>query len=258
MNTIQALKDLYVKVGGSLTDTYQGVAGGAAVSDYVTTPDCLKAIYAILGGDLSEVYTDISDTAVADYSVNPNAIEAISEIANPVPSGTKSITANGTGIDVAQYAKVNVNVVDSKFVDLVKRALSGTVELPASVRYVGSYAFYNCTGLSNVVFNVSAGENYQISDHAFHGCTNITTLDLRGFKTVYWSAFYGSGIETLYFSTDLTEFINGGSGGSVFDGATLLTDIYYTGTQAQWEAITGLSGAGIGSGVTVHYEYTPE
>ena len=78
-----------------------------------------------------------------------------------------------------------------------------------------------------------------------------------GFIRVEWDAFTNSGITTLYFSTELQEFLNSGSGQTVFGGATALTDIYYTGTQAQWETITGLSGAGIGAGVTVHYEYTP-
>jgi hypothetical protein len=46
-------------------------------------------------------------------------------------------------------------------------------------------------------------------------------------------------------------------GTSVFGSCNHLADIYYTGTQAQWEAIAGLSGADIPQGCTVHYEYNP-
>ena len=42
--TVEALKSLYVALGGQLTDTYDSIAGGIAVSDYVLIPDAIKAI----------------------------------------------------------------------------------------------------------------------------------------------------------------------------------------------------------------------
>ena len=42
--TVEALKGLYVVLGGQLTDTYADIAGGIAVSDYVLIPDCIQAI----------------------------------------------------------------------------------------------------------------------------------------------------------------------------------------------------------------------
>lgn len=44
MTTVEALKGLYVALGGELTDTYDSIAGGIAVSDYVLIPDCIQAI----------------------------------------------------------------------------------------------------------------------------------------------------------------------------------------------------------------------
>lgn len=44
MTTVEALKGLYVALGGQLTDTHEGVAGGVAVSDYVLIPDVIQAI----------------------------------------------------------------------------------------------------------------------------------------------------------------------------------------------------------------------
>ncbi len=43
-NTMDALKKLYVALGGSLTDTYDAIADGATVSNYVTIPDMINAI----------------------------------------------------------------------------------------------------------------------------------------------------------------------------------------------------------------------
>lgn len=42
--TLQSLKALYVKFGGSLTDTYEDIAGGAAVGDYTVIPDAVDAL----------------------------------------------------------------------------------------------------------------------------------------------------------------------------------------------------------------------
>lgn len=42
--TIKALQNVYVALGGSLTDTYEGIADGKPVSDYVTIPDVINAI----------------------------------------------------------------------------------------------------------------------------------------------------------------------------------------------------------------------
>ena len=48
--TVQALQNLYVTLGGSLTDTYDGIADGAEVGNYVTIPDVIDAITAMNGG----------------------------------------------------------------------------------------------------------------------------------------------------------------------------------------------------------------
>ena len=44
MNTLEALKALYVAMGGQLTDTFEAIADGAAVKDYVLIPDLILAI----------------------------------------------------------------------------------------------------------------------------------------------------------------------------------------------------------------------
>lgn len=42
--TVNALKTLYVAMGGSMNDTYEDIAGGVAVSNYVLIPDMIDAI----------------------------------------------------------------------------------------------------------------------------------------------------------------------------------------------------------------------
>ena len=44
MNTIESLQALYVKLGGELTDAYEGIADGAAVGEMTLIPDLIAAI----------------------------------------------------------------------------------------------------------------------------------------------------------------------------------------------------------------------
>lgn len=44
ISTVNSLKDLYVKMGGSLTDTYDDIANGVPVADYTVIPDVIEAI----------------------------------------------------------------------------------------------------------------------------------------------------------------------------------------------------------------------
>jgi hypothetical protein len=58
MTTVDALKALYVKKGGALTDTYDGIAGGAKVRDYSTIPDMIQAITQKEAASLPATTTD--------------------------------------------------------------------------------------------------------------------------------------------------------------------------------------------------------
>lgn len=42
--TVQALQDVYIQLGGALTDTYAGIAGGVPVGDYTAIPDMVEAV----------------------------------------------------------------------------------------------------------------------------------------------------------------------------------------------------------------------
>lgn len=46
--TVESLKNLYVELGGELTDTYPGIADGEAVQNYTNIPDCLDAVNALV------------------------------------------------------------------------------------------------------------------------------------------------------------------------------------------------------------------
>lgn len=116
-----------------------------------------------------------------------------------------------------------------------------TAHIPDGVVTVGNKSFMDDTTITKVIMpdSVTAIEDgifqYPSSSSnamAFGDCVNL---------------------KEVVFSNNLTSI-----GNYAFYGCTGLTDIYYTGTQTQWEAIEGLADAGIPEGATIHYEYTPE
>ena len=81
---VEALKGLYTKLGGNSFNSE-------------TIVDSLKQINTVLGGSGSaETVSEMIDI------ITPNV--------TPKPTGKKTITANGTNIDVYEYSKVDVNV----------------------------------------------------------------------------------------------------------------------------------------------------
>ena len=82
-STVKALQALYVAMGGNLTDTYEDIADGAAVSNYTLIPDMINAIAKIaVPAELPAVsQTDKGKVLIVDnngkWSVN-NVLPAVS------------------------------------------------------------------------------------------------------------------------------------------------------------------------------------
>lgn len=91
MNTnLDGIKAIYVALGGEQS----------TAASFNTNAEALAGLTTLLGGN------------PAGLSINSELLTAISQAASGYlkPTGTKTITANGTGIDVAKYEKVDVNV----------------------------------------------------------------------------------------------------------------------------------------------------
>lgn len=79
---LNSLKNLYVKLGGALTDTYAGIAGGKPVSDYFLTTDVIAACTEKAGG---------GGGGAEDFVVNATLTAG---------SGTPTITSETTIADI--------------------------------------------------------------------------------------------------------------------------------------------------------------
>lgn len=96
--------------------------------------------------------------------------------------------------------------------------------IPDSVTTIGSSAFNSCTSLTSVTIPDSVTD---IGSSAFSGCTGLTSVSI------------GHDMRSI--------------GVNAFNGCGSLTDVYYTGTNAQWKAISIASGNTPLVNATKHY-----
>ena len=226
--------------------------------------------------DFESIKTAIQNKGVSVPSGTPTSQYAskISSIQTGItPSGKITITQNGTDIDVSQYALADVNVSSSGGSDATVASLIDgnltSITIPNGVTAIRDYAFY-CTRITSVVFparlryiNDHAFESQAIASlnfpsqlesigsEAFANNGAVTTVDLTNTSIEYlsWGCFRNCNhLTTVYLPNSLT-----GIDEEVFADSAL-TDIYYTGTQAEWSDIEPWD---LPSGVTVHCDYVP-
>ena len=105
---------------------------------------------------------------------------------------------------------------------------SGTYSIPSNVTSIGSSAFSGCENLTSIIISNSVTT---INYGAFYGCSNLTSVMIP--KSV-------TSIEDCVVSSDR---LNG------------LTDIYYEGTEDEWNQISIESS--ISPDITIHYNSEP-
>lgn len=108
----------------------------------------------------------------------PDAIEAISG-GGITPTGTKEITSNGTGIDVASYAYADVAVPNSYSAgDEGKVVSSGTLVSQTSDT-VTTNDTYDTTLINSLTVNVSGGSNdYDVVGGTVTPASNTNTIQV--------------------------------------------------------------------------------
>ena len=97
---LEALKAVYVKNGGSLTDTYEDIAGGAPVSAYKTLKDAIAALSKLtLGGGSGLPDVTAEDNGKTVYVDNGEWEVGYSEIPNVALSTNATVLDLSSGTD---------------------------------------------------------------------------------------------------------------------------------------------------------------
>ncbi len=133
---------------------------------------------------------------------------------------------------------------------------------------LGSHAFAGCTSLRAV--NVPERLN-RIDSYAFSGCSSLEWLPIEQFDVLEAHSFAGwTGLKSAVLSPQLKSLPDGlfdgctglqrvtvqnnvtSIGTGVFTGCTALTDVYYTGTQTQWDQIRTPKGEDVLGSAELH------
>ncbi len=98
------------------------------------------------------------------------------------------------------------------------------VEIPSTITYIDNAAFYGCASLKMVEI---PGGVTSIRDYTFSGCTSLARVTIPTAVTNIWHY--------------------------AFSGCTSLTDVYYTGSETQWNEIDIERGNECLTKATIHY-----
>lgn len=178
-------------------------------------------------------------------------------IDNVVYSGKYAIysCANEEGGSTRKYSE---NVEIKQGTEILAEGLFGnydyqnhtikSVKLPRSITKISDYAFAHTWNLESIEWNEDIEK---IGKHAFYQ-TNLGELVLPyNLKEIGRSAFEYANLTKLYIFDQLESIDN-----YAFGNNRNLTDIYYTGTEKQWDAIKKTN-PGFPSNVNIHYNCNP-
>ena len=123
--------------------------------------------------------------------------------------------------------------------------------VPDGVTRIGAYAFGHCTSLESI----EIPDSVEVIEHgAFQYCISLTSFIIpEGVTCIQLQSFHHCDSMTrIVIPKSVTEIES-----EAFRGCAQLKDVYFTGTQEEWAAITIGSYNNALDSVTVHYNYDP-
>jgi len=148
----------------------------------------------------------------------PDGVTSISKFAFSGCNGLTSVTIPGNVTSIGEHAFSGCNGLTS-------------VTIPDGVTSISEYAFYDCSGLTSVTIPDGVTS---ISEHAFSGCDGLTSVTIPdGVTSINQHAFHDcNGLTSVTIPSSVTSI-----GDYAFHHCSHLTDVYYRGTQEQWNGI---------------------
>ena len=107
----------------------------------------------------------------------------------------------------------------------------GSITIPNGVTSIGYMAFYNCENLTNITIPDSVTF---IDDVAFANCENLENITIPdGITSIGYETFYSSSLTSITIPESVTSI-----GYKAFYLCGRLDDVYYLGSQSQWNEIS--------------------
>ena len=250
--------DLYLKDDG----TYVVSIGKAKYLSKIVIPStyCGKAVTEIAPYGFSGNSTN--EALPLKEIVIPDSVTSIGSSAFKNCSSLTSVVIPDSVTSIGEAAFYDCNSLTSVVIgDGVKSIaykmfyscnLLTSVVIPDSVTSIGDYTFSDCDSLTSVVIPDSV---MSIGNGAFSCSDSLTSVVIgNGVKSIAYEMFYSCDLLTSVVIPDSVTLV----GGYAFNSCSSLTDIYYTGSESEWQAITIRDGNNSLKNVTIHYNYIPE
>ena len=188
------------------------------------------------------------------YELQLNSLPSLTEIS--LPEGDYRTQLDGLGIESIIVPADSQSSIT--YCDNLKKAT-----LSSGITSTSSGMFRSCTQLSSV--SLPKGLT-TIEYHSFIGCSSLKSIDLPDtVKTINSYAFCRSGLESVTIPSGVTAIAYAtfkecfdlksvnlpatikSINIEAFKGCSSLTDVYYSGTEAQWSKIAVSDGGSLGS-----------
>ena len=126
-----------------------------------------------------------------------------------------------------------------------------SVAVPGSVTSIGNEAFYKCNSLRFVDIPNSVTD---IGYSAFFDCSNLTSIVIPNSVTSIDSYAFSwcDNLTSIVIPNSVTSIVN-----DVFYRCSNLKDVYFTGSEEEWNAISIASGNEYLTNATIHFNYVP-
>lgn len=151
-----------------------------------------------------------------------SAIMSISGGGGITPSGTYSVSSNGT-FDITNYASVDVDV-HPEHEDYIQKYTSATA-LKTFVDLSSTSVVYGAFAYTSSLATVSFPEAVTIGNYAFAYCYKLANISFPKVKTIYTYAFQYCSSLTMPIDSTTFPALTGSLSGYVFRGCQYLTAV---------------------------------